>query len=302
MFFVLGMAKSGVDEVVENSDVDMNTGIEQINYNNPDIVDKKSRAHSYSFADSDLPPTGQRVKYSTVKWVQVPQGYKLIKLGLGGKLRKDSVCEPGIRFVSSFGGWMGSLVFVNMKRDYIDVSTQEVATNEPFQIGIDGVIHFRVDNPIKAVLEETNYKNRLEQLAMQAIRGKIGSGDIFGALACKGRNIDYDSTEFDRMGVEVYSLGIKDIDIPDELEDKISAVGQAKLNKQALILEAEGEAEAARKLKEVAEIYGATPVVAYIRYLESMVKIAEGGKSSFVFAPGMFDLSRFGEFMSKFKV
>src|SRR3989344_4951042 len=99
---------------------------------------------------------------------------------------------------------------------------------------------------------------------MQTIRGQIGSMDIFGALASKGRNIDYDHTEFERMGVEVYSMGIKDVDIPNELEEKISAVGRAKLEKQAMILVAEGEVEAAKKLKEIAEIYGDAHGVAYI--------------------------------------
>ena len=297
MFFVLGMVKSGVEEIVENESVGIVSNVDD----NLEISPIKPRALSYGFADSNIPPVGQRIKYNGIKWVQVPQGYKVIKLGPGGKPRKDSVKGPGIRFVPSFGGWLGSLVYVNLRRDYIDVPKQRVGTNDPFEIGVDAVVHFQVEDPVKAILEETDYKKRLEQLTMQTIRGQIGNMDIFGVLASKGRNIDYDSTEFERMGVKVYSMGIKDVDIPNELEEKISAVGRAKLEKQAMILIAEGEVEAAKKLKEIAAIYGDAPVIAYMRYLEGMVEISKNGKSSFIFVPAMYDLKNFTEFLTKFK-
>lgn len=164
---------------------------------------------------------------------------------------------------------------------------QILVTEEPYQIQGNGIANVQVIDPAKFVLDQRNPMERLRELCSSALSTAVGSRSLEDALRMKGRPdaITFDADSFERAGVKVYNIMLKEADVPSHIEDAISG-------KSVKILNAEGERESAEILRDaVMTHYGLKDdteirrVMLALKYLETVRGSSDNGGSTFVLPP-----------------
>ena len=87
------------------------------------------------------------------------------------------------------------------------------------------------------------------------------------------------------------TVEIKDVEIPERMQHAIARQAEAERERRAKIINAEGEAQAAAKLAEAADVIGLNPVTVQLRYLQTLREIGGSQNSTIVF-PMPIDLMR----------
>jgi regulator of protease activity HflC (stomatin/prohibitin superfamily) len=90
-------------------------------------------------------------------------------------------------------------------------------------------------------------------------------------------------------GIKVTAVEIKDVEIPDDMQHAIARQAEAERERRAKIINAEGEAQAATKLAEAADVISRNPVTIQLRYLQTLLEIG-GEQNSTVIFPLPIDL------------
>lgn len=165
----------------------------------------------------------------------------------------------------------------------VDVQPQECITRDNVPIEINAVIYYRVEQPDKAIVEVTDYQEATLAVAQSTLRSVIGQRtldeiltDIQGtAEALKGL-LD-EAT--DAWGVTVSRGEIKDIRIPEDMKRAMAIEAEAERERRAMVIRANGEREAATKLAEAAEILDRSPSGFQMRYLQTILRVAENGNT-----------------------
>jgi hypothetical protein len=84
-------------------------------------------------------------------------------------------------------------------------------------------------------------------------------------------------------GIKVTAVEIKDVEIPERMQHAIARQAEAERERRAKIINAEGEAQAASKLAEAADVIGKNPVTLQLRYLQTLREIGATQNSTVVF-------------------
>jgi len=90
-----------------------------------------------------------------------------------------------------------------------------------------------------------------------------------------------------KWGVEVDSVEIKDVDIPEQMQRAIAKEAEAIREKRARIIRAEGEQEAAAKLSQAAETISGAPGALELRRLQTLSEIGAGLREDPAFKNGI---------------
>jgi hypothetical protein len=98
-------------------------------------------------------------------------------------------------------------------------------------------------------------------------------------------------TQTEPWGIKVTTVEIKDVEIPERMQHAIARQAEAERERRAKIINAEGEAQAAAKLAEAADVIGVNPVTLQLRYLQTLREIGGSQNSTIVF-PMPIDLIR----------
>lgn len=167
-------------------------------------------------------------------------------------------------------------------------SAEKTLTKNTVPVDVEAVMFWKVNNPEKAALEVEDYRNTISMAAQTALIEVIGKSLLSDML--EGRNkLDIELKEIiDRRtaswGIDVMSVEIRDVLIPNELQDAMSMQAQAEQERQARVILGDSERQIAMKFNEAAKSYENNPTALHLR---AMNMLYEGikGKSSFVIIP-----------------
>jgi len=157
------------------------------------------------------------------------------------------------------------------------LETQETITRDGVAVRVNAVLWFRAESPIQVVNSVENWMSATVQAAETALRDAIGQSDLDDML--KNRvSINQRLQQLLReasikWGVEIDSVEIKDVDIPEQMQRAIAKEAEAVREKRARIIRAEGEQEAATKLSEAAQTIGKVPAALELRRLQTLSEI-----------------------------
>src|SRR3954462_14664576 len=157
------------------------------------------------------------------------------------------------------------------------LETQETITRDGVADRVKAGVWFRAESPIQVVNSVENWMSATVQAAETALRDAIGQSDLDHML--KDRvSINHRLQELLReasikWGVEIDSVEIKDVDIPEQMQRAIAKEAEAIREKRARIIRAEGEQEAAAKLSEAAKTIGTVPAALELRRLQTLSEI-----------------------------
>ena len=169
----------------------------------------------------------------------------------------------------------------------LDVPPQDVITRDNVTLKVSAVVYFRVMDPLKAVIQVENYLYATSQLAQTTLRSVLGQAVLDEILSERDKLNQELQSILDRhtvpWGVKVSSVEIKHVDLPQEMQRAMARQAEAERERRAKIIHADGEFQAAAKLKEAADVVVVNPVALQLRYLQTLTEIASENNSTIIF-------------------
>ena len=148
-------------------------------------------------------------------------------------------------------------------------NAEQALTKDTVPVNVDAIIFWHVHDARKAALEITNYRQAIDRVAQTSLREMIGSS-MLAALLSDRKAADESLREeigakTEKWGVSVTSVEIRDVAIPEALQDAMSRQAQAEREKQARVILGSAEAVIAGSFVEAAEIYANHPGALQLR-------------------------------------
>ncbi len=186
------------------------------------------------------------------------------------------------RFVGLRGpGLFWIIPFVDRVSSWIDQRTittsfaaEQTLTSDTVPVSVDAVLFWMVHDVEKAALEVQDYAAAVSWAAQTALRDIIGRTELTDLLRGRERIetelqqlIDQRSSPW---GVTVASVEMRDVVIPDALQDAMSREAQAAREKAARIILGEAEKEIAHSFEEAARSYQNNPTALHLRAMNML--------------------------------
>jgi len=179
------------------------------------------------------------------------------------------------------------MVKVSLRLIAMDVDPQDIITRDNVSLEVNAVIYYRAMDPVKAVIEVENYMYATSQLAQTTLRSVCGQAELDELLSerekINSRLQEILDTQTDPWGIKVSTVGVKQIDLPTEMQRAMAKQAEAERERRAKVINAEGEFQAAGKLAEAATIIGEHPMALQLRYLQTLREISAESNSTTVF-------------------
>jgi len=166
------------------------------------------------------------------------------------------------------------LIKIDIRVKAVDVPDQEAITKDNIPIRINAVLYFKVLKAEKAVLEVEDYFYAVSQLAQTTMRNAVGKVTLDELLAQKTEVSNKIKTAVDTAsdpwGIDVQTVELKDIVLPENLKRTIAKVAEAEREKQAVIINSQGEVMAASNMAKAAETLSKQKGALHLRTLQSI--------------------------------
>ncbi|MEW6403087.1 MAG: slipin family protein [Chloroflexota bacterium] len=153
-------------------------------------------------------------------------------------------------------------------------SAEKTLTKDTVPVDVDAVLFWMVWDAEKAALEVEDYKMAIAWAAQTALREVIGKMDLADILVGRARMdadlqkiIDERTTPW---GITVQSVEIRDVVIPQELEDAMSRQAQAERERQARVILGESEKQIAASFSEASAAYINNPTALHLRAMNML--------------------------------
>ncbi|MBE9468084.1 MAG: slipin family protein [Bacteroidetes bacterium] len=193
---------------------------------------------------------------------------------------------PGLFFiipiVESVAYWVDLRVITT------SFSAEKTLTKDTVPVDVEAVLFWKVIDPVKASLEVEDYRQAISWASQTALREVIGKSLLSDML--EGRQkIDNElqgiiDHRTEQWGINVFSVEIKDVLIPDGLQNAMSMQAQAERERQARVILGESEFQIAKSFESAAKTYQNNETALHLR---AMNMLYEGlkEKSTFVIVP-----------------
>jgi len=179
------------------------------------------------------------------------------------------------------------VVRVSLRTVTYDVATQEVITRDNVTTKVNAVLYYRVIDPTKAIINIQDFHQATAQLAQTTLRSVVGTADLDELLSEREKlnkdlqRIMDDSS--DPWGVKVAMVEIKDVVIPPDMQRVISRQAEAERNRRSIIIQSDGEKEAAKKLSQAAQILATSPGAMALRAMRTAAEVAAEKSNTLIF-------------------
>jgi len=197
------------------------------------------------------------------------QWEKAVVLRLG---RYAGLRGPGlfriVPFIDTVSAWIDQRIITT------SFAAEQTLTSDTVPVNVDAVLFWMVYDPEKAALEVQDYPQAVSWAAQTALRDIIGRTSLTELLRGRERIegelqqlIDERSNPW---GVTVQSVEMRDVVIPDSLQDAMSREAQAAREKQARIILGEAEVEIAHMFEKAAASYQDNPTALHLRAMNML--------------------------------
>jgi regulator of protease activity HflC (stomatin/prohibitin superfamily) len=191
---------------------------------------------------------------------------------------------PGLIFLIPI---VDRMVKVSLRVVAMDIPPQDVITHDNISIKVNAVLYFRVLDSRRAVVNVEDYHYATSQMAQTTLRSVLGEHELDDLLAQREKiNLQLQKIideRTDPWGVKVSAVEVKDVDLPQDMQRAIAKQAEAERERRAKIIHADGEFQAASKLKEAASVMAQEPVTVQLRYLQTLAEIAVEKNSTIIF-------------------
>ena len=199
----------------------------------------------------------------------IAQWEKAIVLQLG---KYQGLKGPGLFFIVPLAQNVSRIIDTRVISSTFNAEGTITADTVP--VDVDAVLFWRVFDAERAVLEVQDYAQSVGWASQTALRDVIGRSTLADILSSRDKIDSALRTIIDRQtepwGVRVESVQIRDVTIPDALQDAMSRQAQAERERQARIILGESETQVAAKFMEAAKLYEQSPTALHLRAMNML--------------------------------
>ena len=181
------------------------------------------------------------------------------------------------------------MVRTDLRTVVMDVPSQDVISRDNVSVGVNAVLYFRVVDPERAIINVEDFYSAVSQLAQTTLRSVLGQHELDEMLAERDKlNAHIQEIldqQTDNWGIKVANVEIKHIDIDESMIRAIAQQAEAERARRAKVIHAEGEMQAAEKLRDAAKILDESPASVQLRYMQTLVTVANENESSSIIFP-----------------
>ena len=178
--------------------------------------------------------------------------------------------------------------FVDQRVRVTTVSAESTLTRDTVPVNVDAIIFWLVWNPEKAILEVEDFTQAIGLGSQTALRESIGRHQLAQMITERetlGRELqrilDEKTTPW---GITVQSVEIRDVRIPQSLENAMSQQAQAERERQARVILGDAEVQVSEKFAEASRVYNDNPGALHLRGM-NMLYESMRDKGSMVIVP-----------------
>jgi len=172
-------------------------------------------------------------------------------------------------------------------------NAEQALTRDTVPVNVDAIIFWHVHDAEKAALAITNYRQAIDQVAQTSLREMIGSS-MLAALLSDRKDADEQlkneiGAKTAPWGITVGSVEIRDVALPEALQDAMSRQAQAEREKQARVILGSAEAAIAGKFVEAADIYAGHPAALQLRAMNIIYETTKERGATILIPSSMVD-------------
>jgi regulator of protease activity HflC (stomatin/prohibitin superfamily) len=172
-------------------------------------------------------------------------------------------------------------------------NAEQALTMDTVPVNVDAIIFWHVHDAEKAALAITNYQEAIDRVAQTSLREMIG-GSMLAALLSDRKEADEQlkieiGQKTAPWGISVSSVEIRDVAIPEALQDAMSRQAQAEREKQARVILGSAEAAIAAKFVEAADIYADHPGALQLRAMNIIYETTKERGATILLPSSMVD-------------
>jgi regulator of protease activity HflC (stomatin/prohibitin superfamily) len=206
------------------------------------------------------------------------QWQKAVVLRLG---KFDGLRGPGLFWI--IPGLDTIPFWIDLRTVTTPFTAERTLTKDSVPVDVDAVLFWRVVDPEKAALEVEDYRQAISWACQTALRDAIGETDLAKMLVGR-QEIDKGlekliESRTSAWGIQVLSVEIRDVKIPEGLQNAMSMQAQAERERQARVILGESELQIATKFKQAASSYEENPVALHLRGMNMLLEGMKHGST-----------------------
>lgn len=198
---------------------------------------------------------------------------------------------PGLYWIIPFG--IDRAVTIDVRTKTIAAERQETITRDSVTIKVNAVVWYRIEDAAKSVISVEDAKSAVYQLALTSLRNIIGQHDLDEVLQERDKINDLlqssvvESTK--RWGLAIERFEMKDVELPEAMQQVMAMQAEAIREKRARIIKAEAEYEASVKLASAAAQMADNPAALELRRMQMVSEVgAENNSTTVIMMPSDF--------------
>ena len=224
-----------------------------------------------------------------VTGVRIAQEYQrgvVFRLG-----RHIGLRGPGLYWILPLG--IERSVTIDTRTRTVSAEQQETITRDSVTIRVNAVLWYRVTEASKAVIAVTDASSAVYQLALTSLRNIIGRHDLDEVLQerdkINGLLRENMISSTIPWGITVERFEMKDVELPEAMQQVMAMQAEAIREKRARIIKAEAELEASKKLSDAAQQMANNPVAIELRRMQMVTEVgAENNSTTVLMIPSDF--------------
>ena len=172
-------------------------------------------------------------------------------------------------------------------------NAEQALTKDTVPVNVDAIIFWHVHDAEKAALAISDYIQAIDRVAQTTLREMIGSSMLAALLSDRKDADEHLKDEIGKKtapwGISVSSVEIRDVAIPEALQDAMSRQAQAEREKQARVILGSAEAAIAGKFVEAADIYAGHPAALQLRAMNIIYEATKERGATILIPSSMVD-------------
>jgi regulator of protease activity HflC (stomatin/prohibitin superfamily) len=187
------------------------------------------------------------------------------------------------------------MVKVDLRTITLNVPPQEVITKDNVPARVNAVAYFRIVEPKAAIVQIENFMVATSQISQTTLRSVLGQHLLDELLSERDKINAILQQIIDEAtapwGIKVSIVEVKDVEIPGGMQRAMARQAEAERERRAKVINAEGEYQAAERLKDAALVIAEQPIALQLRYLQTLLELGASQATTIVF-PAPIDLLR----------
>jgi len=209
---------------------------------------------------------------------------------------------PGLYWIIPLG--IERAVTIDVRTRTVSAEQQETITRDSVTVKLNAVLWYRITDAAKSVIAVESVSAAVYQLALTSLRNSIGQHDLDEVLQerdkINGLLRENVAPSAAAWGVEVERFEMKDVELPEAMQEVMAMQAQAIREKRARIIKADAELEASKKLADAAQQIANNPVAIELRRMQMVTEVgAENNSTTVLMIPSDFVTmaKSFGEYV-----